>query len=225
MEFVPTSYLNPRYHALEKYLLSRLDKIDEREISDLKLAEEVFLLKHRKELAKKAERRVVPKVLEDIDFILNRGWGKRISKDDFNHVHLCVKRKTPMFDVNTLFSTDNVRLLYHTLENIFLTLDHANRNIISSLKLPPAVMPIHLNCVWGEGYYYTVCGPGQIGIGSTDLGLKEYGKLEFEENRNGLHKLKNGRRLKIVGRLADFNLLLHTRVNRQGVKVNGKTIT
>jgi hypothetical protein len=136
MEFVPTSYWNPGYHALEKYLLSRLDKIDQREISDIKLAEEVCLLKHRKELAKKAERKVVPKVLEDTDFMLNR--GKRISKDDFNHVHLCVKLKLQCFDVNTLFSTDNVRLLYHTLENIFLTPDHANRNIISSLKLPRA---------------------------------------------------------------------------------------
>ena len=153
---------------------------------------------------------------------MEKGWGKEISKADFYHVHVCGKHKNYMFSLDEILSEDNVRLLYHTLETLFLTPDHANRNIISSLKLPPTLMPIHLNCIWGKGADYNMRGPGQIAIHSSDLGLAEYFKIEFEESSDGCCRLKNGSRLNMTGVLP--SLLPHIRIENGTIEFNGRTI-
>jgi hypothetical protein len=206
------------------YLLTRIEQIDERELVDPCLAQLIFLLKHREELSELVDRKLVPKVLQDIDFILKKGWGKHIAGNDFNHVHVCGVTKTPLYSLDKLVSEENIRLLYHTVENDFLTPDHTNRNIISSLKWPPIVIPIHLD-------YHTVgcvtvfSNIKGIGFSAEEIGLNEYGKICFEESERGPYRLNNGVRLDMKGVLEPW-LFPHIKLNRETCEVTfeGRTI-
>jgi hypothetical protein len=223
MEFILSelpSYLASR-KAVVQYLLNKLDLIDERETSGPRLAQEVFLLKHRKELSRKVEKRLAPKVLEDIDFILENEWAKEISKQDFYHGHICSASQLPVFDLDVLLSEVNARLLYHTFE-VWREMPYfSNRNIKSSLVSKPEVIPIayeELDSGYWKTYRFS-----KIGVSSSELGWSEYGKIEFEENPNGCYKLKNGTRLDMVGILND-HLIFHIRIKNGSIQLDGKTI-
>jgi hypothetical protein len=223
MEFSPTMFNTVKEEALTEYFLSRIDQVNERDLSDPLLAQDIFLLKHRKELSEMVEKRLVPKILQDIGFILQKGWGKKIARDDFNHVHLCCTAKAPLFDLGRLLSEEDVRLFYHTLENIFLTSDHANRNIISSLRIRPVVIPIHLSYK-KMGDFYAFKGQ-QIGISAEEIGLNEYAKIEFEQHPNGPYKLENGIMLNMRGVLGVW-LFPRIKFNREKstIEFEGKAI-
>jgi hypothetical protein len=179
-----------------------LEQLDEKEIYDPKLAQEIFLLKHREEFTRKAEERLVPKVLKDIDWILRERCAQEISEYDFNHVHLCNLSQDPIFDFDILFSDENVRLLYHTCEKMFAMPYFAKRNIKSSLVSQPEVIPIEykelFNNVW-RTYRFS-----KTGIFSKDLNWLEYGKIEFEKNPKGHYKLKDGTSLDMIGILYTY---------------------
>jgi len=213
-----------REEALIEYFLSRIDQINERDFGDRRLAQDIFLLKHRRQLSELAEKRLVPKILQDIDFILKKGWGKHIAKNDFCHVHVCGVTKTPLYDLDKLVSEENIRLLYHTLENDFLTPEHADRNIISSLKWHPVVMPIHLN-YYRMGDFTVFLGRQRIAISAEEIGLNEYGKIYFEECERGLYQLNNETLLDMKGVL-DLWLFPHIKFNRETGEITfeGKTI-
>lgn len=226
MEFVLSSDRLPSHFTLEKavvqHLLSKTDQIDEREISEAELAQEVFLLKHKKELSKKAEDKLIPKVLEDINFILENEWGKEISKQDFFHGHICSASQLPIFDLDDLLSEVNVRLLYHTFE-VWREMPYfANRNIKSSLLSEPEVIPIVYEKVV-DNYDYRTYRFSKITICSSELGWSEYGKIEFEVHPNGCYKLKNGTKLKMVGILND-HLIFNIRIRNGAITFKGKTI-
>lgn len=226
MEFILTSArLSGTYtskNALVHYLLSKLDQIDEREISDPRLAQEVFLYKHRKELSKRVEKKLVPKVLEDIDFILKEGCAQEISKFDFDHVHLCKVSQNPIFKVKTLLSDDNVRLLYHTCEKRYFMPYFAKRNIKSSLVSKPEIIPLDYEEFVGthgiKTYRFM-----KITVYSSDLGWSEYGKMKFEKSLDGPYRLKNGTKLKMIGMLNDY-LAHHIEIKNGAMEFNGKTI-
>lgn len=224
MEFALPSLpksLAPR-KAVEQYLLSRLDQIDEREISNPKLAQTVFLLKHRDELSKKAEKKLIPKVLEDICFVLENKWAKEISGRDFFHGHICVVSQLPMFDLDDLLSEVNVRLLYHTCEEWHEMPYFAHRNIKSSLVSKPKVIPIEYE-EFVDKHGYRTYRFSKIAVGSSDLGWSEYGKIEFEKTPEGPYRLKNGTRLKMRGVLSP-NLIYYTKIRNGVIEFDGKAI-
>jgi hypothetical protein len=224
MEFSPIMSNTIREEALIEYFLSRMDQINERDLGDRRLAQGIFLLKNRRQFSELAEKRLVPKILQDIDFILKKGWGKHIAESDFFHVHVCGVTKTPLCDLDKLVSEENIRLLYHTLENDFLTPEHADRNIISSFKWHPVVMPIHLN-YYKMGDFTFFPGRQPIAISAEEIGLNEYGKIYFEECERGLYQLNNETRLDMKGVLGPW-LFPHIKVNYETGEITfeGKTI-
>jgi hypothetical protein len=226
MEFILASArlsgISTSRNALVHYLLNKLDQIDEKEISDSRLAQEVFLCKHQKELSKRVEKRLVPKVLEDIDFILKEGCAQEISKFDFNHVHLCKVSQDPIFKVKTLLSDDNVRLLYHTCEERYFMPYFAKRNIKSSLVSNPEIITLDYEefvDTHGIKTYRFM----KTTVYSTDLGWSEFGKMKFEKCPDGLYSLKNGTKLKMIGMLDDY-LAYHIKIKNGAIEFNGKTI-
>jgi len=122
--------------------LSKLNQIDEKKIFDSYLAQEVFLLKHLGKLSEKVERKLVPKVLEDVYSILENEWAREISRRDFFHGHICAVSQLPIFDIDDLLSESNVRFLYHTFEWSYEMPGYENRNIKSSLISKPEVIPL-----------------------------------------------------------------------------------
>jgi hypothetical protein len=207
MKFLHGKPLNREERALEEYVMNNLDQIHEEEISDSKLAQEVFLLKHLEELSEKAEERLVPKILEDIDWILNEGCAREISTMDFNHVHLCSFSPFPLFDVNALLSDDNVELLYHTCEEWFVMPYYAKRNVKSSLGAPPEIIPLEYkesaNSIGLKTYQFS-----KTAVSSQDLGWSEYGKIEFEGKTDGPYMLKSGKKLSMTGILWNLSALV-----------------
>jgi len=126
--------LNPK-------ILSELDEIDEEEISNPEIAQQLFLIKHCEEFFKKAEKRLLSKVLEDIGIILEKGWCLELSEFDLNHVHVCKEPFDRIFDIDILLS--HTKLLYHASEKQSLMPQYANRNIKSSMTSQPEPIPIN----------------------------------------------------------------------------------
>lgn len=82
------------------------------------------------------ENRAIPKIEEDIEFILAKGWADAVSPEDLFHCHVLI----PNFYQDTkvderMISTGDIRLLYHSRE--FQTHIIKNRNILSSLTFEP----------------------------------------------------------------------------------------
>jgi hypothetical protein len=221
MEFLP-SRVDKRLEALLQFILTNLDQIDERKLSDPRLAQAVFLLKHREELSEKVEDRLVPRILEDINFILEQDCAKEISELDFNHVHLCTASPFHIFDVDVLLSDDEARLLYHTCEKWFTMPQYARRNIASSLTSPPEIIPIKYTEYVDRNGYKTY-GFGKITVWSSELGWSEYAKIEFKEKTNGRNVLKDGKRLKMTGIVSQQLTLA---IERRGnvLELDGKEI-
>ena len=202
IEFIPIHFLDQNTWVSRQHILSKLDRINEKEISDPKVAQEVFLLKHRKELSKKAEEKLVPKVLKDIDHILEKKWCLEISKYDLNHVHLCKDFSNSIFDVNTLLSDQGTRLLYHGSENRHFMPYFAYRNIKSSLLSQPEVISIDYEEFVSNNGWKSYRFP-KTTIHSSDLGWSEYRKIVFEKSPKGPYKLKHGTGLNMLGLLYD----------------------
>ena len=221
MEFILES--DARKRALVAYLLGRAEKLDEKEMSDPKLAQEVFLLKYRQELSQRVEEKIVHKILEDIDLILRESCPIGISELDFYHVHLCSFSPFPIFDLGILLSEDNVCLLYHTCERWFSMPQYAKRNIKSTLNTPAEVIPLKIHeCTDNNGhksYWFP-----KAGVGSDELGWSEWGQIRFEQDPNGLYKLDNGTTLRMTGVLPG-TILRYTKVHEGGqVVVDGKLV-
>lgn len=208
--------------ALAEYVLSRLQQVDERQFSDPRLAQEIFLLKHQKELSGKVENKLIPKLLEDIGFILKEGCAREISKIDFNHVHLCSFSPFPLFDIDILLSNLNVGLLYHACEERFAMPYYAKRNIKSSLAAPPEIIPIdyleYTSSIGWKTYQFS-----KTTIYSSDLGWSEYGTIKFEGDPKGSYQLQDGTELSMTGLLWD-SLMLHIKFDDKTVKLEGRPI-
>jgi hypothetical protein len=145
-----------------------------------------------------AEKRVLGKFIEDVEHILEQGWAQEISYNDFYFGRVCGHSKTPLFDMEALFSTDNIALFYYTHSPPPLPLklpplkpEHKNRNIVSSLDTLPHV--VHPAYRFGEYPFYVVR--------SEDLGLMSYAQIYFEKKDDGQYQLRNGTRLDIWGLL------------------------
>ena len=208
--------------ALVEYVLGRLQQVDERQFSDPRLAQEIFLLKHQKELSEKVENKLIPKLLEDVGFILKEGCAREISKIDFNHVHLCSFSPFPLFDIDMLLSSLNVGLLYHTCEERFAMPYYAKRNIKSSLAAPPEIIPIeyseYTSSIGWKTYRFS-----KTTIYSSDLGWSEYGTIKFEVDPTGSYQLQNGTKLSIAGLLRDY-LMFHIRFDDGIVRLEEEPI-
>ncbi len=157
------------------------------------------------EFFRKVHERLYPKVLKDIDFILEEGWCAEVSPFDLYHVHLCKESSEPISGVDELLSLDDTRLLYHGSEKSFFPPRFFKRNIASSLYLPPKVIPVeYIPYVDVHGYHgYIYRKPT---VHSSDLGWSEYGKIEFTTNPEGRYKLANGVRLSMSTRLHSYAL-------------------
>jgi hypothetical protein len=124
--------------------------------------------------------------------------------------------------VSKLLSEDNCRLLYHTLEHTPTT-ESENRNIISSLKLPPTVIPIHLNyqrCVSNPCIFFN---NSNTPIASEEWGLMEYGKIEFRGNPEGNYRLGRGTGLDMLGLLYN-DLVSLAEIGNDSIKIVNATI-
>jgi hypothetical protein len=169
------------------------------------IAQAIFIHKHADKFFDELERKLLRRILDDIGLVLQKGWAKNISKDDFFHGHICGKSSSPVFDLEKLFSPDNIVLLYHTLESSPITPDHYNRNILSTLQTQPTVVRpkgVNFDEVLGSSTY-------GYGVGASDLGLMGYAKVYFEKEPEGVYELKDGTKLSLRGLLfKDFYVLL-----------------
>ncbi len=164
---------------------------------DPKIAQAIFISQHKEEVGDAIDKKLLPKSLEDINFIRSKGWAKKISRDDFFHFHVCEKSPDPILDVKALFLPDKTILLYHTLESLPLTPAHINRNILSTLTSQPEV--VHPKYKFGTLSKYSVC--------YTDLHklypdrfpfeVMHYLDIHFGKDPNGPYTLKNGDKLKM----------------------------
>jgi hypothetical protein len=209
----------PRERLLAEYLLSRVDLLKEEKMSSSSLAQDVFLLKHRKELSNLVVAGIVPKILQDIDTVLKEGCAEEISEMDFNHAHLCSLSPLPLFDLRVLLSEDNVGLLYHTHEQWPY---NPRRNIKSTLLTQAEVVPIpytkYAHNYGGECYSFS-----KVTVYSSELGWFEWGKIRFKQDPNGPHQLKSGAKLDMTGELYN-TILLHTTIKDGIIKVDGQQV-
>ena len=82
MEFTLSTQrdLSHYHHSLEvveQYLLSKLDRINERETSDPKLGQEIYLLKHQRELSRLVEEEDSTKITQGYRLHFGEGLGER----------------------------------------------------------------------------------------------------------------------------------------------------
>jgi len=85
---------------------------------------------------KSLEKKVLPKIAEDIDLILKNNWADAVSPRDLYHCHVLIPQ---FFPVDTkgyerVISAEAVKLLYHSRE--FQNVTH-DRNILSDLISNP----------------------------------------------------------------------------------------
>jgi hypothetical protein len=214
--------VKPRQRALADYVLCRVDKLKEEDMSCSSLAQEVFLLKHKQELSSLVEARIVPKILQDIDMILEEGCAMEISERDFDHVHLCSLSPIPIFDLDALLSEENVGLLYHTCEKWFSMPHMAKRNTKSTLLTRAEILPIpyqkFVNNYGGESHCFS-----KISVYSSELGWSEWGRIMFEQDPGGSHQLRSGPKLKMTGTLSPV-ILSHMKVEDETIKVDGQLV-
>jgi len=152
---------------------------------DPKKAQAMIIYKDLAEFSDLVEEKLLKKLLDDIGFILGKGWAKEISEKDFNHGHICGKSKVPILNLNDLLSPDNTVILYHTLEHSPFSPDHINRNIESTLISQPIVA--HPKYKFGTLPKYTA--------DCSDLGLMGYAMIRFKEKPDGPYMLKNGKKI------------------------------
>lgn len=175
-----------------------ISKFGFREHSESYYRQAIYIHQNDERFFDYVEKRILGKFIEDVEYILEKGWGQEISYDDFYFGSVCGRSRTPLFDMEALFSTDNIVLFYYThtpppfsLKMPPLKLEHRNRNIISSLtSLPQVVYPKYR---FGEYPFYSV--------GCNDLGLMGYAEIYFEKRDNGQYRLKNGTKLDVWGLL------------------------
>ena len=207
--------------VLAEYVLSMIDRLREENMSNACLAQEVYLLKHKQELSSLIEAKIVPKILQDIDRIMEEGCAIEISEMDFNHVHLCSLSPIPIFNLSILLLEENIGLLYHTCEKWSFMPYFAKRNVRSTLLTRAEVIPIpyeKLSSNYGESYRFS-----KITVYSSELGWYEWGKIKFEQDVNGSHQSGSGLKLKMTGLLSD-RILSYTKVDNENIKVDGQTI-
>lgn len=150
-----------------------------------------FVYEHIVEFFQTLEERYLQKILEDICYILSKGWGVEICRADFYHGHVCGKSKKVVTDLDSLLSPSNVCFLYHTFEFEPRQPQASNRSIISFPETRP--QPVFPN----RGVDYIT---KSYGVSSRDLGLMEYARIYFERNNNGPYKLKDGRTIDLWGK-------------------------
>lgn len=156
---------------------------------DPKKAQGIFIHQNAAQFFDYVEKRLLKKILYDIDFIFLHDGAKAVSKG--RHLHICGKFKPPVLDLDALFSENNINVLYHFLEKKpHISAEHLTRNILSSLKSQPSVVhpkykrEISLHTVSPE-----------------DLDLTEYARVNFWESPEGPYKLKCGKTLDLLGLL------------------------
>lgn len=96
----------------------------------------------KKEFLIYTHRMLFPKIREDITYILRKRWAKEISKEDMDHVHVCVPWELQIPDELhgaqlVRFIIERTVLLYHSQENTGIL---ENRNLISRFKDPPILI-------------------------------------------------------------------------------------
>lgn len=185
MKFEVLEENNPHAH---KRCLRLLEKW--KQGNDAIALQRVFIYNHVAEFFNLLEKRYLQKILEDIDYILTKGWALEISEDDFYHRHICGKSKTVIRDLHGLLAASNVCFLYHTLEHKQHYPEAINRNILSFPNTQPIV--VHPKYEFLTRPYYTV--------DSSRLGLMEYARIFFSKDQEKPCKLKDGTKLTILGK-------------------------
>jgi len=165
-----------------------LEKLRQR--NDAYAVQEVFVYEHISEFFDLLEKRYLDKILEDIHYVLDKGWALEISEDDFDHGHICGKADMVIKDVNALLSASNVCFLYHTFEHRQYHPEAINRNILSFPQSPLTV--VHPKYRFSTRLYYTVH--------SDDLGFMEYARIFFQRSQGAAYKLGDGTRLTLWGK-------------------------
>jgi len=152
--------------------------------------QEVFVYDHVAEFFNLFEKRYIEKIVEDISYILTKGWALEISKDDFYHGHICGKSKNVIKDLDVLLSASNVCFLYHTFEGQPLHPKAINRSILSFPDALPT--PVYPKYKFQSRPYY--------GVASRDLGLMEYARIFFKRDIKAPHQFRDGNKLDIWGK-------------------------
>ena len=76
---------------------------------------------------------IIPKIENDIDFIIKKGWADNVSSSDLYHCHILINHRIN-HNEDELKKASNYRILYHSRE---LQKETKDRNIISSLNKEP----------------------------------------------------------------------------------------
>jgi hypothetical protein len=166
------------------------------------ISQMIFLHNHPKEFFDAVERRLMPKVLKDIMYILKKGWAKRISTDDFskrgriydfNHCHILGEFSTTISgneehwkeDLDKIISSSSI--LYHTRE--YRDNPHIpEHNVLSSLSSEPRTLN-------PDEFTHNK----NAGVNHLDLDKIHLAQLNFKADNNGQYKLEDGKRLDFLG--------------------------
>ena len=154
-------------------------------------AQAIYIYQHREEFFNEVESKMLKKIVQDFDFVMKKGWAEDISEYDFCHGHISGRSKKPIFNMDDLFSADNVLVLYHTHE-VWKT--HPTKNVLSSLKSPPSTVQPE---------------PEKYSVDTRDLRLLDYADVHFKMTGDGPHKLGNGTKLDVWGVLDKVLLWRH----------------
>jgi len=169
---------------------------------DTAIAQSIFLHGHPEDFLEAVERKVIPKVLKDIMFILRKGWAERISTEkfgrlvkryDFYHCHLLGEFDTVISENENDFEEDlnkiisSISILYHTRE--FRHLAHTpEHNVLSSLTSEPRRID-------PSNFTHNK----DAGVNHLDLDRIHLTQLNFEADNDGQYELEDGKRLDIEG--------------------------
>ena len=82
---------------------------------------------------------IIPKIENDIDFIIKKGWADNVSSSDLYHCHILINHRIN-HNEDELKKASNYRILYHSRE---LQKETKDRNIISSF--PPFISPLAIS--------------------------------------------------------------------------------
>jgi hypothetical protein len=168
------------------------------------IAQSIFLHKYTKQFFETVERRILPKVLKDISYILRKGWAERIPSGkfgaqcrcDFYHCHILGEFNTVISgrednvvgDLDKIVSS--ISLLYHTREFRGQP-DSPEHNVLSSLTSEPkTVDPSRL--IRGK----------RTAANHLDLDKIHLVELNFRIDHEGDYELEDGKKLDVEGILS-----------------------
>jgi len=88
------------------------------------------------------EKIILPKIKNEIQDIIKKGWADAISPNDLYHCHLLIgwNYNVDNLGFEKLISCDDIQLLYHSKEFPSIGQNTENRNILSTSKLPPRAL-------------------------------------------------------------------------------------